>query len=194
MSENNKTTTTSGSHPHEQDQQQNTKNGEQRHQIVNDEEETPSDNSRSMGSADQQPKIGEQKNGADKDEGTPADNPLPMENSAADEPTAHHEQHVHQQDKPNIPQESKTNMDQQQQELEGLEEIRKSRPPLSISEQFDKFNRAEANGVASRVAPYYWRPIPPALKKLNGMNRYNVRPGWKSPPPSPSKDAKDGEL
>ena len=61
--------------------------------------------------------------------------------------------------------------------------------------QFDRFNHAEANGVASRVAPYYWRPEPPALKKINGMDRYNVRPAWMSPPPSPSIGKKEnGEL
>lgn len=130
-------------------------------------------------------KIGEQKNRIVKDGEIPIGNSLPMGYSPSDEPTAPPEQQ-HQQNEYIIPQEVKMSINQQRQLADCLEEIRKSRTPLSASEQFDRFNYAEANGVASRVAPYYWRPIPPALKKLYGMDRYNVRPGWKSPPPSPS--------
>lgn len=108
-----------------------------------------------------------------------------MEKCAADEPTAQVEQHANEETKKNI---------NQQQPAAGLEVIRKPRTPLSVSEQFDHFN--QANGLASPVASYYWRPIPPALKKLNGMDRYDVRrQPWKlSLPPFPSKDKNDGEL
>lgn len=133
---------------------------------------------------EQPTKIGEQKNRIAKDDEIPVNNSLPMGYSPSDEPTAPPEQQ--QQNEYIIPQEVKMNAIQQKQLANILEENRKSRAPLSASEQFDRFNHAEANGVASRVAPYYWRPIPPALKKLYGMDRYNVRPGWKSPPPSPS--------
>lgn len=157
MSENNKATTTGGNHPLDQDQEQLTKIEEQKNIIVKDDE-------------------------------IPVKNSLPMGYNPPDEPTAPPEQQQRQQQQNEyiIPQEVKMNANQQKQLADGLEEIRKSRAPLSASEQFDRFNHAEANGVASRVAPYYWRPVPPALKKLNGMDRYNVRPGWKSPPPSPS--------
>lgn len=134
--------------------------------------------------SEQPTKIGEQKNSSVKDDEIPVNNSLPMGYSPSDEPTAPPEQ-KQQQIEYVVPQEVKMNMDQQKQLGDGLEEIRKSRAPLSASEQFDRFNYAEANGVASRVAPYYWRPIPPALKRPYGMDRYNVRPGWKSPP-SPS--------
>lgn len=135
--------------------------------------------------SEQPTKIGEQKNSIVKDDEIPVNNPLPMGYSPSDKPTAPPEQ-KHQPNEDIIPQEVKMNINQQKQLAESLEEIRKSRAPLSGSEQFDRFNYAEANGVASRVAPYYWRPVPPALKNPYGMDRYNVRPGWKSPPPSPS--------
>lgn len=116
-------------------------------------------------------KIAEQENRIVKEEEdkTAVDNSLPiMDKCAADEPTADDEQHA------NIPQEAtKADMNQHQQQAAGLEEIRQSQAPLSVSDQFDKFNQAEANGVASPVPYYYRRPIPPALKKLNGVTGYN---------------------
>lgn len=144
---------------------------------------------------EQRTKIGEQKNKIVQDDEITVDDSLQMGYSAAGDSTAPPEQQ-HQQNESIIPQEkTKMNKDQQKQLAESLEEIRKSRAPLSASEQFDLFNHAEASGVASRVAPYYWRPVPPALRKPHGMDRYNVRPAWNSPPPSPSTGRKeDGEL
>lgn len=167
MSENDKATTTSGNHPHEE---QPIKIAERQNRTVKDVEETPVDNSQ---------KIGQQKNKEER----PVDS-RPMNNT--DEATAHHEQHAHQQTKSNIPHQEIKNLNQQllAAYMESGE-IRKSRGPLSVSEQFEKFDQAEANGIASRVAPYYWRPIPPALRKLNGMGKCNLRPAWNSPPPSP---------
>lgn len=155
MSENNKTTITRGNHPQDRDPEQPTKIREQKNRIVKDDE-------------------------------IPVNNSFPMgyNNSLSDEPTAPPKR-KHQQNKDIISQEVKMNLNKQKQLADCLEEIQKSRAPPSASEQFDRFNYAEANGVASRVAPYYWRPVPPALKKPYGMDRYNVRPGWKSSPPSP---------
>lgn len=128
---------------------------------------------------EQPTKLGDQKSKIVKDDAIP------------DELTAPPEQQ-HQQNESIIPQEeTKMNINQQKQLADSLEEIRKSRAPLSASEQFDRFNYAEAKGVASRVAPYYWRLDPPALTKLNGMDRYKARPGWKSPSPSPSIGKKE---
>lgn len=131
-------------------------------------------------------KIGKQKNRIVKDDEIPVNNSLPMGDSPAGVPTAPPE-HQHQQNESIIPQEdAKMDMNQQRQLADNLEEVRKSCAPLAASEQFDRFNHAEANGAASRIAPYYWRPVPPALKKLHRVNRCNVRPAWNSPPPSPS--------
>lgn len=122
---------------------------------------------------DRPTKIGEQKNRIVKNDEIPIDNSIPVGCKPADEPTAPPEQQ-HQNESIISQEENKMNVYQQKRLDDSLEEIRKSPAPLSASVQFDRFNHAEANGVASRVAPYYWRPEPPALKKLNGMDRYNV--------------------
>lgn len=184
MSENYKATTTSGNHPHDHGQEQPIKIAERQNRTVKDVEETPVHNSLPMGSANQKPTIGEQKIGQLKNkEERPVDS-RPMDNT--DEATAHHEQHAHQQTKSNIPHQEIKNLNQQRlAAYMESGEIRKSRGSLSVSEQFEKFDQAEANGIASRVAPYYWRPIPPALRKMNGTGKCNLRPAWNSPPPSP---------
>lgn len=175
MSENDKANTTSGNHPHDHGQEQPVKIAERQNRTVKDVEETP---------VDKKPTIGEQKIGQQKNkEERPVDSRT-MDNT--DEATAHHEQHAHQQTKSNIPHQETKNMNQRRlAAYMESGEIRTSRWPLSVSEQFEKFDQAEANGIASRVAPYYWRPIPPALRKLNGMGKCNLRPAWNSPPPSP---------
>ena len=183
MSENDKATTRSGNHPQDHGQEQLTKIAEQQNRIVKDVEETPVDNSLPTGSASQKTTTGEQEIGQQKTKKERPVDSRPIDNT--DEATAHHEQHVHQQTQSIIPHQEIKNMNQQRLAYIESGEIRKSREPLSVSEQFEKFDQAEANGMASRVAPYYWRPIPPALRKLNGMDKYNLRPAWNSPPPSP---------
>lgn len=187
MSENDKATTRSGNNAQEHGQEQLIKIGEQQNRIVRDMKETRVDDSQPMGScrACQEPTIGEQETGQEKIKKERLVDSRRMENP--DEASAPHEQHVHQQSQSVIiaRQEIKDMSQQRLTVKDESGEIRKSREPLSVSEQFEKFDRAEAKGLASRVAPYYWRPIPPALRKLNGMDKYNLRPAWNSPPPSP---------
>lgn len=183
MSESGKATTRSGNHAQVHGQEQHTKIAEQQNRIVKDVEETPVNNSLPMGSANQKPTIGEQEIGQQKNKKERPVDSRPMDNT--DEATAHHEQHVHRQTQSIIPHQEIKTMNQQRLAYIESGEIRKSREPLSVSEQFEKFDQAEANGMASRIAPHYWRPIPPALRKLNGVDKYNLRPAWNSPPPSP---------
>lgn len=183
MSDSGKATTRSGNHAQVHGQEQHTKIAEQQNRILKDVEETLVNNSLPMGSANQKPTIGEQEIGQQKIKKERPVDSRPMDNT--DEATAHHEHRVHRQTQSIIPHHEIKTMNQQRLAYIESGEIRKSREPLSVSEQFEKFDQAEANGMASRIAPYYWRPIPPALRKLNGVDKYSLRPAWNSPPPSP---------